>query len=83
MECSGCYVQVRPDVIYLTVTILGKRFPLNLMLTASQAHESQTTLPLLDGVSVQHKNGFMKRRGKAVLVEKAIREKNSAVTCAN
>ncbi|WP_338805436.1 IS5 family transposase [Xenorhabdus griffiniae] len=48
----------------------GKGFPLNLMLTAGQTHESQTAIPLLDGVGVQRKNGFMKRRGKAVLADK-------------
>ncbi|MCK3669783.1 IS5 family transposase [Photorhabdus noenieputensis] len=48
----------------------GKGFPLNLMLTAGQAHESQTAIPLLDGIGVQRKNGFMKRRGKAVLADK-------------
>ncbi|MDX7988106.1 hypothetical protein FE392_12305 [Xenorhabdus sp. 12] len=40
------------------------------MLTAGQAHESQSTIPLLDGVGIQRKNGFMKRRGKAILVNK-------------
>ncbi|MBS9440151.1 IS5/IS1182 family transposase, partial [Photorhabdus noenieputensis] len=37
---------------------------------AGQAHESQTAIPLLDGIGVQRKNGFMKRRGKAVLADK-------------
>ncbi|PHM53507.1 DDE transposase [Xenorhabdus hominickii] len=39
-------------------------------LTAGQAHESQSTIPLLDGIGIQRKNGFMKRRGKAVLADK-------------
>ncbi|CBJ82854.1 transposase [Xenorhabdus bovienii str. Jollieti] len=40
------------------------------MLTAGQAHESQSATPLLDGIGIQRKNGFMKRRGKAVLADK-------------
>ncbi|MBD2822639.1 IS5 family transposase, partial [Xenorhabdus sp. 42] len=48
----------------------GKGFPLNIILTAGQAHESQSAIPLLDGVGIQRKNGFMKRRGKAVLADK-------------
>ncbi|REF27207.1 transposase [Xenorhabdus cabanillasii] len=48
----------------------GKGFPLNLRLTAGQVHESQFAIPLLDGIGVQRKNGFMKRRGKAVLADK-------------
>ncbi len=40
------------------------------MLTAGQAHESQSAIPLLDGIGIQRKNGFLKRRGKAVLADK-------------
>ncbi|CDM92149.1 transposase (fragment) [Xenorhabdus bovienii] len=39
-------------------------------MTAGQAHESRSAIPLLEGIGVQRKNGFMKRRGKAVLADK-------------
>ncbi|MFP8760766.1 transposase, partial [Raoultella terrigena] len=35
------------------------------------AHESQFALRLLDGIGVQRQNGSMKRRGYAVLADKA------------
>lgn len=45
--------------------------PLNIVLSHGQAHESQFALRLLDGIGVQCQNGSMKRRGHAVLVDKA------------
>lgn len=53
----------------------GNGFPLNIALSAGQAHESQLALRLLDGIGVLRKNGFMKRRGKAVLADKAYSNK--------
>ncbi len=41
------------------------------MLSPGQAHESQFALRLLDGIGVQRQNGSMKRRGYAVLADKA------------
>ncbi|MDE1487089.1 transposase [Xenorhabdus bovienii] len=40
------------------------------LIVDAQAHESQSAIPLLDGIGVQRKNGFMKRCGKAVLADK-------------
>ncbi len=48
----------------------GKGLPLNLGLSAGQCHESQYALRLLDGLGIQRKNGFMKRRSKAVIADK-------------
>ena len=45
--------------------------PLNIVLSPGQAHESQFALRLLDGIGVQRQNGSMKRRGYAVLADKA------------
>ncbi len=45
--------------------------PLNIMLSPGQAHESQFTQRLLDGIGVQRQNGSMKRRSNAVLADKA------------
>ncbi|MBD2816059.1 transposase [Xenorhabdus sp. Flor] len=47
-----------------------KWFSPHLMLTEGQAHESQSAIPLLDGIGIQRKYGFMKRLGKAVLADK-------------
>ncbi|MDE1482965.1 IS5 family transposase [Xenorhabdus bovienii] len=72
-DIAGDYVLGRSRGGYGTKVYLatdGKGFPFNLMLTVGQAHESQSAIPLLDGVDVQRKNGFMKRRGKAVLADK-------------
>lgn len=49
----------------------GNSLPLNILLSPGQAHESQFALRLLDGIGVQRQNGSMKRRGYAVLAEKA------------
>lgn len=49
----------------------GSGLPLNMMLSPGQAHESQFALRLLDGIGVQRRNGSMKRRGYAVLADKA------------
>lgn len=46
-------------------------FPLNIVLSSGQAHESQFALRLLDGSGVQRENGSMKRCGHAVLADKA------------
>ncbi|EFE7832848.1 IS5 family transposase, partial [Escherichia coli] len=45
--------------------------PLNIVLSPGQAHESQFAQRLLDGIGVQRQNGSMKRRGHAVLADKA------------
>ena len=45
--------------------------PLNILLRPGQAHESQFAQHLLNGIGVQRQNGSMKRRGYAVLVDKA------------
>ncbi len=45
--------------------------PLNIVLSPGQAHESQFALRLLDGIGVQRQSGSMKRRGHAVLADKA------------
>lgn len=45
--------------------------PLNIILSPSQSHESQFAQRLLDGIGVQRQNGSMKRRGHAVLADKA------------
>ncbi|XGI79129.1 IS5 family transposase [Enterobacter hormaechei] len=49
----------------------GSGLPLNIVLSPGQAHESQFALRLLDGIGVQRQNGSMKRRGSAVLADKA------------
>ncbi|MGX8940510.1 IS5 family transposase [Symbiopectobacterium sp. Eva_TO] len=49
----------------------GSGLPLNILLSPGQAHESQFALRLLDGIGVQRQNGSMKRRGYAVLADKA------------
>ena len=49
----------------------GSGLPLNIVLSPGQAHESQFALRLLDGIGVQRQNGSMKRRGHAVLADKA------------
>ncbi|WP_387490331.1 IS5 family transposase [Photorhabdus sp. RM96S] len=48
----------------------GKGHPLNVVLSAGQCHESQYAVRLLDGLGIQRKNGFMKRRSKAVIADK-------------
>ncbi|MCG8711281.1 transposase, partial [Brenneria sp. 4F2] len=48
----------------------GQGFPLNILLSGGQAHESQYALRLLDGIGVTRKGGYLKRRGKAVLADK-------------
>lgn len=49
----------------------GGGMPLNIVLSPGQAHESQFAQRLLDGIGVQRQNGNMKRRGHAVLADKA------------
>lgn len=49
----------------------GSGLPLNIVLSPGQAHESQFAQRLLDGIGVQRQNGNMKRRGHAVLADKA------------
>lgn len=49
----------------------GNGLPLNIVLSPGQAHESQFAQRLLDGIGVQRQNGSMKRRGHAVLANKA------------
>lgn len=49
----------------------GSGLPLNIVLSPGQAHESQFAQRLLDGIGVQRENGSMKRRGHAVLADKA------------
>lgn len=49
----------------------GSRLPLNIVLSPGQAHESQFAQRLLDGTGIQRQNGSMKRRGHAVLADKA------------
>ncbi|AIA48119.1 transposase (IS4 family) protein [Serratia sp. FS14] len=49
----------------------GRGLLLNIVLSPGQAHESQFALRLLDGIGVQRQNGSMKRRGHAVLADKA------------
>lgn len=49
----------------------GGGLPLNIVLSPGQAHESQFAQRLLDGIGVQRQNGSMKRRGHAVLADKA------------
>ena len=48
----------------------GHGFPLNIVLSGGQAHESQYAFRLLDGAGVSRKGGWLKRRGKAVLADK-------------
>lgn len=45
--------------------------PLNIVLSPGQAHESQFALRLLNGIRIQRRNGSLKRRGRAVLADKA------------
>ena len=45
--------------------------PLNIVLSPGLAHESLFALRLLDGIGVQRQSGSMKRRGHAVLADKA------------
>lgn len=49
----------------------GSGLPLNIVLSPGLAHESQFAQRLLDGISVQRQKGYMKRRGHAVLADKA------------
>lgn len=49
----------------------GSALPLIIVLSPGQAHESQFAQRLLDGICVQRQNGSMKRRGHAVLADKA------------
>lgn len=49
----------------------GNGLSLNIVLSPGQAHESQFSQRLLDGIGVQRQNGSMKRRGHAVLADKA------------
>lgn len=49
----------------------GSGLPLNIVQSPGQAHESQFAQRLLDGIGVQRKIGSMKRRGHAVLADKA------------
>ncbi len=57
----------------------GSGLPLNIVLSPGQAHESQFAQRLLDGIGVQRRNGSMKRRGHAVLADKAYSgQKNTA-----
>ncbi len=49
----------------------GSGLQLNIVLSPGQAHESKFTQRLLDGISVQRQNVSMKRRGHAVLADKA------------
>ncbi len=49
----------------------GSGLPLNIVLSPGQAHESLFAQRLLDGIGVQRQNGSMKRRGHAVLADKA------------
>lgn len=44
---------------------------LNIVVSPGQAHESQFAQILLDGIGVQRQSGSMKRRGSAVLADKA------------
>ncbi len=41
-----------------------------MVLSAGQCHESQYAVRLLDSLGIQRKNGFMKRRSKAVIADK-------------
>lgn len=52
----------------------GSGLPLNIVLSPGQAHDSQFAQRLLDGIGVQRQNGSMKRRGYAVLADKAYSE---------
>lgn len=49
----------------------GSGLPLNIVQSPRQAHESQFAQRLLDGIGVQRQNDSMKRRGNAVLADKA------------
>lgn len=45
--------------------------PVNIVLSPGQAHESQFAQRLLDNIGIQRQTGSMKRRGHAVLADKA------------
>lgn len=49
----------------------GSGLPLNIVLSPGQANESQFAQRLLHGIGVQRQNCSMKRRGHAVLADKA------------
>ncbi len=49
----------------------GIDLPLNIVLSPGQVYESQFAQRLLDSIGVQSQNGCMKRRGHAVLADKA------------
>lgn len=49
----------------------GNGLPLNIVLSPGQAHKSQFAQRLLDGIGVQRQNRCMKRRGHAVVADKA------------
>lgn len=51
--------------------IHGSGLPLNIVLSPVQAHGSQFAQRLLDGIIVQRQNESMKRRGHAILADKA------------
>jgi transposase len=55
----------------VSVNTDGSGLSLNIVLSPGQAHESQLAQRLLDGIGVQRHNGSMKRRGHAVLADKA------------
>lgn len=55
--------------IHLATDVSG--LPLNIVLSPGQAHENQFAQRLLDGIGVQRQKGSMKRRGHAVLADKA------------
>lgn len=60
-----------PDWAEIHLATDGSGLPLNIVLSPGQAHESQFAQRLLDGIGVQRQNGSMKRRGNAVLADKA------------
>lgn len=49
----------------------GSCLPLNIVPSPGEAHGSQLAQRFLDGIGVQCQNGSMKRRGYAVLADKA------------
>ncbi|MEX0445939.1 IS5 family transposase [Xenorhabdus sp. SGI246] len=67
---DDAWVVIEPCLPPVRSKRAGRPHVEHLMLTAGQAHESQIAIPLLKGVGVQRKNGFMTRRGKAVLADK-------------
>ncbi|RAW94859.1 hypothetical protein CKY04_18475 [Photorhabdus sp. S8-52] len=52
----------------------------NVVLSAGQCHESQYAIRLLDGLGIQRKNGFMKRRSKAVIADKGYASHSLLIT---